>query len=262
MAKSKRMITVRAGRLVYSVVYTQAMSSDTEKARAAKNKCSSLARQKLNFVACYKKLQLLIAANFTRNDLYITFGFDDAHLPPNRKEAKKIIQKFFDRVRAMRKANGEELKYIYAIHELQDDGSRRLHFHMIINSTQGQKDFEMIRSLWECGSNIEINEICKTEYYHHDDFLELAQYLVRERNPDAPLTAVGDKGFVGSRNLDKPVRTSEMVDDGLTVCAPPGSFILDTDTKSNEYGQYAYISYLLPEERTPKKAQRSKRKKE
>jgi len=250
-----------AGRLVYSVCYTQAKSSDSEKVRAAKNKCSSLARQKMNFNALYKKLQLLIAANFTRHDLYVTFGFDDEHLPANRREAKKIIQKFFDRVRAYRRTNGEELKYIYAVHELQDDGSRRLHFHMIINATPGQKDYEMIRSLWEWGTNIEIKEICRSEYYHHDDFLELAQYLARERNPEAPLTAVGDKGFVGSRNLSKPIRTSELVDDGLTVCAPPGAHTLDTDFKSNEYGQYSYISYLLPETKPERRAPRYTKRK-
>jgi len=260
MGKSKRLITVTAGRLVYCVCYTQALATDSEKVRAAKNKCSSLARQKLNFNAAYKKLQLLICANFNRHDLWITFGFDDVHLPPNRKEAKKIIQKFMDRLRDARSADGEILKYVYAPHELQDDGSRRLHFHLIINATPGQKDYEMIRSLWEWGSNIEIDPLSETAYYHNDDFLEIAQYMVRERDPDAPLTAVGDKGFVGSRNLLKPQRDSDMVEDNLTVMAPPGAYIIDTDEKQNEYGHYKYISYLLPEMRHVKPQR--KRKKE
>ena len=260
MAKSKRLITVTAGRLVYSVCYTQALATDTEKIRVAKNKCSSLARQKLNFNAAYKKLQLLICANFNRRDLYITFGFDDTHLPPNRKEAKKIIQKFFDRLRTARRADGEDLKYIYAVHELQDDGGRRLHFHLIINSTPGKKDYEMIRSLWEWGSNIEIEPLSETDYYHNDDFLEIAQYMVRERDPDAPLTAVGDKGFVGSRNLEKPRRDSDMVEENLTVTAPPGAYIIDTDEKINEYGHYKYISYLLPEIRHVKPPCKCKKK--
>lgn len=261
MAKKKRLVTVTAGRLVYGVCYSQAFGSDAPKARAAKNKCSSMARQRLNFNAAWKKLQLLIAANFTRRDLYVTFGFDDKHLPENRKEAKKIIQKFFDRLRAQRRADGDELKYVYAIHELQDDGSRRLHFHLIVNSTPGQKDYDIIRSLWEWGSNIEIDKISDTPYYFNDDFLELAQYMVRERNPEAPLTAVGDKGFVCSRNLTKPKRESDLVDDNVTITAPPGAFILDTDEKTNEYGHYKYICYLLPERpreepRPPKKKRR------
>lgn len=260
MGKSKRLITVQAGRLVYGVCYTQALSSDNPRARAAKNKCSSAARQKLNFNAAWKKLQLMLAGNFGRRDLYVTFGFDDEHLPQNRKEAKKIIQKFFDRLRAQRRLSDDDLKYIYAIHELQDDGSRRLHFHMVLNATVGQKDFELIRSLWEWGSNIEIDYLSDCKYYHNDDFLELSQYLVRERNPDAPLTAVGDKGFVCSRNLNKPVRNSEMVDDCLTLSAPPGAVILDTDTKQNEYGSFAYIMYLLPESAAKKAKPRRKKK--
>ena len=262
MSKSKRLITVTAGRLVYAVCYTQAKSTDSEKVRTAKNRCSSAARQKMNFKTLYINVQLQMCANFDRHDLWVTIGFDDEHLPPNRRESKKAMQKFMDRMRTARKGQGEELKYMYAVHELQDDGSRRLHFHMVINSTATRQDFELIRSLWTFGDNIEICELGQSEMYHGDDFLELAQYLVRERNPEAPFTAVGDRGFVGSRNLAKPVRQSEMVDDSLTVCAPPGAYIIDTDSRSNEYGQYAWINYLLPEapraERPPRRPRRKK----
>lgn len=249
MAKKKRLITITAGRLVYGVCYTQAIGSDSPREREAKLKCSSAARRKLNFTAAWKKLQLLLCANFERHDLWVTLGFDDAHLPDSRKEAKVIVQRFFDRMRSTRRADGEVLKYAYSIHELQDDGSRRIHFHMVLNATQGRKDYEMIRSLWTWGDNIEIVPISETPYYHNDDFLELAQYMMRERDPSAPLTAVGDKGFVCSRNLAKPVRTSELVDECLTLTAPPGAHTIDTDSKSNEYGRYDYIVYLLPERR-------------
>ena len=259
MAKNKRLITVTAGRLVYGVCYTQALASDEPRERAAKNKCSSAARQALNFKAGWKKLQLELCANFTRNDLYITLGFSDEHLPPNRREAKKLMQKFMDRLRQRRRANGDDLKYVYAIHEQQDDGSRRIHFHLVINAGAARQDYELIRSLWEWGDNIEIDPISATPYYHNDDFLELAQYLLRERNPDAPANAVGDRGWVPSRNLAKPVRESYMVEDNVTVTAPPGAIILDTDSRTNEYGSYAYINYLLP---PPRKRQQRKKKKD
>lgn len=259
MAKKKRLITVTAGRLVYAVCYTQAIGGDPPREREAKLKCSSAARRKLNFTAAWKKLQLLLCSNFERHDLYVTLGFDDEHLPPNRKAAKVIVQRFFDRMRSARRADGEMLKYLYSIHELQDDGSRRIHFHMVLNATQGRRDYEMIRSLWTWGSNIEISPISETPYYHNDDFLELAQYLMRERDPNAPLTAVGDKGFVGSRNLAKPVRTSELVDECLTLAAPPGAHTIDTDSRQNEYGRYDYIVYLLPERRRRSDRRRGER---
>ena len=53
-------------------------------------------------------------------------------------------------------------------------------------------------------------------------------------------------------NLRKPVEESEMVDESVTVTAPPGAYILDTDHKQNEFGCYDYIVYLLPERRARK----------
>lgn len=249
-----------AGRLVYGVCYTQAMAADSPRERAEKAKCSSAARQKLNFKAMWKQLQLLLCANFKRHDLWITLGFDDAHLPTNRKACKKIMARFMDRLRARRRADGEELRYVYAIHELQDDGSRRYHFHMVINATSGRADYELIRSLWEWGDNIEISQLSDSEHYGRDDFMEIAQYMVRERNPDADskVIAVGDKGYVGSRNLAKPVRESQLVDDNVTITAPPGAVILDRDERQNGYGCYTYISYLLPEPR-PEPARRRRK---
>lgn len=200
----------------------------------------------MNFRCAYQKLQLQLAANFNKGDLWVTFGYDDDHLPANRKEAKKQIAAFFDRLRKSRKLAGKELKYVYVIHELQDDGSRRLHHHLVISAT-GEGDYDEIRSLWPNGSNIEICRVADSGHYGHDDFLELAQYLIRERNPDAKPTAVGDKGWCSSRNLVKPEVHSEMVDENITITAPPGAFIIDTDSKRNEYGVFDYIVYLLPE---------------
>ena len=90
---------------MYGVCYTQAMAADSPRERAEKAKCSSAARQKLNFKAMWKQLQLLLCANFKRHDLWITLGFDDAHLPPNRKACKKIMARFMDRLRARRRAD-------------------------------------------------------------------------------------------------------------------------------------------------------------
>ena len=243
--KNKRIKTVTAGRLVYAVCYTQALASDEPRQRAAKNKCSSLARQALNFRAAWQKLRLLLCCNFGRGDLWVTVGYDDDHLPPNRKAAKAQAQRFFDKLRRARQLAGDELRYVYNTEELQDDGSRRLHHHMVINAGAARKDYELIRSLWSGGANIEIRRLGEHDLYS-DDFLELAQYMAKERNPESKTYAVGDKAWQGSRNLRKPERESYMVDDNVTVAAPPGARIFDTDHKTNEYGSYDYIVYLLP----------------
>lgn len=249
MAKSKRLKTVRAGRLVFGVCYTQALASDSPKARAAKSKCSSEARKRLNFRAAWQKLRLLLCANFSRGDLFVTLSYDDAHLPPGRKEAKKAVQGFIDRMRAARKAEGEPFKYVYVTEELVDDGrDRRLHHHMILNAGAARRDYELIRSLWTAGSSIEILQLGEHSLFT-DDFLELAQYLCKERDPDAKVYNVGDRCWCASRNLARPEVVSELVDDNVTICAPPGARILDSDHKMNEYGSYDYLVYLLPEQR-------------
>lgn len=247
MAKTKRLKTVTAGRLVFAVCYTQARPSDSQKARAAKSKCSSLARQKLNFRFAWQKLWLLLAANFHRGDLWVTLGYDDEHLPPNRKAAKKEMAAFWDKMRAARRRRGEELKYVYCTHEIQDNGSRRLHHHFIVSAGSERQDFELIRALWTGGSNIEIRVIGDSDKYPYDDFMELAKYMMHERNPEQSGHATGDRGYSGSRNLEKPQTDSLMVDDSAGVGVPPGAYVLERDIKENEYGNYEYVFYLLPE---------------
>lgn len=253
MAKTKRLKTVTAGRLVRAACYTQARPGDSPKARAAKNKCSSLARQKINFRCSWEKLWFLLAANFHRGDLWVTLGYDDGHLPADRKAAKKEITDFWDRMRATRKRRGEALKYIYCTHEVQDDGSRRLHHHFIVSAGSQRQDFELIRSLWRGGSNIEIRVIGDSDKYPYDDFMELAKYMLHERNPEQKGHATGDKGYVSSTNLEKPQEDSRMVDDSTSVGVPPGAYVLERESKVNEYGSFDYVFYLLPESPPRKK---------
>lgn len=248
MAKTKRLKTVKAGRLVWSVCYTQPQGRDNPKQRAAKTKLSNLARQRLNFKAAYQKLWLMIAANFDRGDLWVTLTYSDENLPANRKAAKKEIAAFFDRVRKQRKANGQELKYIYCTHELTDDGQGRLHHHLVINSS-GSDDYELIRSLWTNGDNIEIRPLGNGEHYHYDDFSEIAKYMMHERRPDLKGHATGDRGYCCSRNLQKPEVTSKLIDDELSSGPPAGAYIIESDSKYNEFGSFVYFLYLLPERR-------------
>ena len=263
---AKRIKMVRAGRLVFGVCYSQTLAGESAKARAAKNKCSTLARRALNFRAAWQKLRLLLAANFGRGDLWITLGYDDDHLPASRREAKVRMQGFIDKLRAARRRCGEELRYIYNIEELQKDGSRRLHHHMVLRAGADRRDFELIRSLWTFGSNIEIRKLGEHELYS-DNFLELAQYMCKERNPEAKVYNVGDKCWVSSRNLVRPETSSELVSDNVTITAPPGARILDQDHKQNEYGSFDYIVYILPEDapelqRRPKPRPRRRQKTE
>ena len=218
---------------MYGVCYTQAMASDSPRERAEKTRCSSLARQKLNFKAAYKQLQLLLCANFRRRDLYITLGFDDEHLPPGRKEAKKIMAKFMDRLRARRRADGQELKYVYTTEEKH--GAARLHHHLVINATE--RDIEAIRSLWPYGDMIDL------VYVRDRDYDTLARYMTKESVEGRP---VGAQMWTRSRNLEQPVVESCFVPDDTALAVPPGCFVLEREERATEYGSYSYIKYRVP----------------
>jgi len=260
MGKSKRMKKVTAGRLVHAVIYTQPMASDLPPIRRAKTKCSSLARAKLNFKFCYEKLQLMIAANFNRNDLFITLTYSDDFLPTVRAEADKKLSKFLLQLRNARKKSGDTIKYIRTTHELTDTNETRLHHHIIVNASNLKQDYELIRSLWTHGDNIEITQINNSEYYQHDDFLELARYLTREAQPGCAGKVANKRSWSSSRNLKKPIIQSELVDDNLTIEPPLGSFILDSDETRNEFGTYKYIKYILPEQKKVLTPQKNPRK--
>lgn len=235
-----RIKTVRAGRLVYSVCYSQAIGSDTPTVRAAKNKVSSEARQRLNFRAAWQKLELLLAANFGPDDLFVTLTYDEAHLPDDRAAALNYFKKYIGRLRTACRRAGADLRYVYNVEEMPDapDGAQRLHHHMVVSRT----DAETLRSLWAAG-DVQIEPLLDGPT---DSYEARARYIVKERHPGAVGRRVGLRAWSGSRNLKKPEAESDLVPDSVTIAAPPGAFVLDRRDEGNCYGVYSYIKYLLP----------------
>lgn len=237
------MITVRAGRLFFGVAYTQARAGDPQHVRAAKSKVSTAARQKINLRRAWQKLMLLLAANFGTDDLVVTLTYDDAHLPATRKAANACIAKYLVLLRRAFRQEGRELRYVYATESKHEDG--RWHHHLVIPACS----YELIRSLWTFGTDIEIANIDAWGYE------ELAKYLTKEaREPGAP---VGARSWSSSRNLDRPVQESRMVEDYVTLAPPPGASVLGRDSMVNEWGSYEYICCLLP---APPKTRRTRPK--
>ena len=237
------MKTVTAGRLVYAVCYAQAGAGDGQTERREKRKLSSAARQRLNFRAAWQKLELQLAANFDRRDLFITLTYDDEHLPADRKAAGAEMGKFLRALREQRKRTGRELRYIYNIEEMPDEpgGAGRLHHHLVINAAGD--DGETVRALWGRGQ-IHAEPLLDGP---NDSYEARARYIVKERQPGQLGRKTGLRSWIPSRNLQKPVTESVLVPETVTVTAPPGAFILDRHGEQNCYGAYAYIKYLLPE---------------
>lgn len=237
---------MQAGRLVYAVCYTQPLASDAPKARAAKARCSSEARKRMNFKCAWQKLEQLLAANFSSGDLMATLTFDDEHLPADRAGVQKCARRFLRLLRDYRHAHGTRLRYCYCIerHPEETGGCDRLHIHMVLNSTG--HDYDTVRELWEYGDNIAF-----TRLRDYDSYETLAKYLTKE--PREKGDAHGRQSWTPSKGLRKPEVSSQMVEDFVTVTAPPGAFVLEREGPwQNTYGEFMYIKYLLPELPLPK----------
>lgn len=230
MAKRKRMI--RAGRLCLVTLSTMPLPRDPDAVRAAKSHCTSAARQAMNLKHSCRKLELLLAANFAADGLFVTLTYADGHLPGDRKAASARLRKCLQQLRAHRRARGQALRYIYVTEGLH--GDKRVHHHLVINDCG---DLEIVHSLWTHG-------FAASRRVDPAQLAELARYLTKE--PRDGIAQNGRRCWTPSLNLVRPQVSSEIVDDDLTLTPPPGATVLESDGMRNAYGEFAYIKYLLP----------------
>lgn len=230
-----------AGRLVRGVIYTRAMPSDCAKARQAKARCSSAAREAMNLKQSWQKLEVLMAANFTPQDMVLTLTYREDRLPLSKAQAVTRLKKFVRQLRESRLLRGQPTCYIYCTEGYH--GDHRWHHHLILNSTGN--DYEEIRALWsENGDNI--------DFQHLDlqSFEDWARYLTKEpREHGNP--RVGERMWVPSLGLRRPTVETASCPDNFTLTVPRGAIILDQSENRNAYGEYLYVKYLLPERAEP-----------
>ena len=233
----KRLKTITAGRLVAGVCYSVATTREGPVERAAKSNMSSAAQERINLRRAWQKLEMLLAANFGPRDLHVVYTYDDNHLPADRSTANKLLQRMFPQLRKHRKARGDETKYIYVTEQLSAEGGR-LHHHVVLNGTGN--DMDVLQSLWPYGRvDVELLDVWQ-------GYEALAKYLSKEPR-EVGRTSVGTRCWSSSIGLTKPTAKSEAVPDGVTIAAPPGAIILDRREEHNEFGDYLYLKYLLPD---------------
>lgn len=237
MAKRKKVTT--AGLLVKAVIYTPPQPRDSDYTRAAKSRMTTAARRAMNVHTAQNKLEMLLAANFSEEDLFCTLTYRDDCLPRKLVEAKKRIRAFVKTFRLQRRRKGMELKYVYVTEGRH--GDKRYHHHLVI-SAAGPDDLELIRSLWQYGDVVDVERIAGYE------FIEVAKYITKEAAEDRPN---GAQMWTRSRNLELPKIESRFVSDDETISPPPGAHVLEREEKQNEYGGFSYLKYRLPAERKP-----------
>lgn len=235
-----RVKTIKAGPLTYTVAYSQAMPHDEPRARAEKTLLSSAARQRINFQAAARKLQLLIACNFGWRDLFLTLTYDDDHLPPNRQAAAAEVKAWVRRLRAAALLNKHQLRYILITESVPDQpgGDKRLHHHVILNAAPGM--VEDAAAAWGRG-NVDWELLGSGS---NDDFSARAAYMVKERHPGETGRRTGLRAWVPSRGLRRPVESSVLVPELCRPAPPPGCYVVESDARQNCYGAYYYLAYV------------------
>lgn len=248
---AKRLKTITAGPLVAGVCYTAPAVRDGPQERQSKAQMSSAAQERVNLRRSWQKLEMLLAANFGPRDLHVVFTYGEAHLPPTRAGAVQHLRRMIRLLRAHRRARGQPTRYVYITEQLSAEGGR-LHHHMVLNGTGD--DLEVLRSLWRWGQ-VEVERLDLWQGYE-----AMAKYLTKEpREVGRPEPGV--RSWSAALGLTKPRTESESVPDTVTIAAPPGAIILDRREEHNEWGDYLYLKYLMPDRKEEKKGARPPRRK-
>ena len=249
---SKAIKHIKAGLLHIEVIGSIPDRKLGPRERAARSKPTSAAQQFYNDKCSWRTLELILAANFGKKALVLTYTYDDDHLPQDKKAGDKSFQKHVRKLRTARKLRGDDLFYVYnteGFHEkrnnglLESDGyleDRRIHHHVVINATQ-ENDLEEIRSLWHGGGYIRVEPL-DIHYYK-----ELAKYLTKEAR-EFGRPKPGARVWRGSRNLKRPeIEYIEIPSDSVTLAPPYGAVDYEQFAEKNPYGFADFIGarYLL-----------------
>jgi len=155
-------------------------------------------QQNLNHKNTRKKVSRLIHANFTHQDIWVTFEYGHTHMPADIAEATKHLKNYFKRLRRhIKKHNLPELKYIYITERVENTktGKTHTHHHIIMNFA----DRDTAESLWTLGGRTQSRRIQPDK----DGSLEgLARYIAKPETKEG--NRKGTKTYQPSRNLIHP----------------------------------------------------------
>ena len=156
------------------------METTKQRIRTARSKPTPAAKAAYNQKRSMWELERRLAANFSSNDLVLTFTYADQYLPQDRNAAGDFVRKFVRNLGKIRRKRGENLKYIFVTedtHERRECGgdleNGRIQHRAVINAV-GPGDLEELRSLWMFGGYLRAERL--------GDFgcQALAAYLTKE----------------------------------------------------------------------------------
>lgn len=275
MAKTLKRID--AGGIQIAALYNRRSGRDTPQQRAAKQKASSAAQRRMNQIYSYEKLELMLAKNYPTpgSGLWITLTHDDDHMPKTRKEAQLRFKYFLQKLRKARKDEGLPEPVVFWAPEILTSESGRWHQHIVLDNTG--RDYDLIRSCWIYGSEIEIRKLGKPEpgeeppeWWQPDEeepdnyFKAVAKYMTKELRECQEYEAkLGLHGWSCTRNAKRPEIDTMTVPDDYTIAPPEGCTVLLDENKTTEYASYRVIKYRWTQAafaRLPRARRRRRRK--
>lgn len=231
----KILSTLRAGKVVRQVLYSPRTPNPNQRRRAMS--ISKEDKKQANLKTSYEKLLMLMCANFSPGDWWITFTYDDDHLPATREESHPYLRKSMRWLRKYRKDNKEALRYVYCTQLTTRGGGRRLHHHMVMRF-EDDMDEELIRSLWPWGEVVKIRKLRDI-----DDLLAKAHYMCREPR-ELGVYVPGEQMWTASRGLVRPKPEYITIDnDSIDITVPVGCTELSDPVQIPGYGGYKAIIY-------------------
>lgn len=179
--------------------------------RKRKKKVSRPAQNNLNQRNSKRYAKLLVYTNFSRNDYYLTFTYDEKHLPKTPAEAKKHQDNTVKKLQRLYKKNNKELKYMwFTSYQYNDDTGyiQRIHHHVLINGGINRDDVE---DCWSLGRGKKKERMGRTQARRvqpgENGIDELINYLTGQEKWENRQWKKGQKRYSASQNLIKPSET-------------------------------------------------------
>lgn len=229
----KILSTIRAGKVVRQALYAPRDPNPNPARRRRAVSIPKEERDRANLKTSYEKLLLLMCANFSPGDWWVTFTYADEYLPKTREEALRYWRKF---MRQYRRYADDPLRYVYCTQVTTQAGGERLHHHMVLR-WENDDERERLKSLWLWG-HADVQKLRDL-----DEIIDKAHYMCREPR-ELGVKIPGEQMWTSSRGLVRPKPEFTVIDsDAVDIQVPTGCIALADPVQLPDYGGYKTILY-------------------
>lgn len=158
------------------------------KGRRAAWRPTTQAQERVNRRRKMREVSRLVNLNFDRSSWMMSLDYDDGMYPDTMDEAKRNVQNFIRRLRAIYKKAGAILRYIYSTERGCETG--RTHHHLIISGGVAK---DVILAVWKKSKR------CFAEHleFSENGYSDLAVYTAKKAER-------WERSFTTSKNLIRP----------------------------------------------------------